>query len=58
LENLRRKASMLHVSNVEKAYREAYVECAPVAGRIPKAAYVQSLVMAWKVWRSMMDNKK
>jgi hypothetical protein len=49
---------MLHVSNVEKAYREAYVECAPVAGRIPKAAYVQSLVMAWKVWRSMMDNKK
>jgi hypothetical protein len=52
LAELRHRYGMLHISSVQRMYREAYERCAPVADRIPKAAAIQELVTVWKYLRS------
>ena len=52
LAELRHRYGMLHISSVQRLYREAYERCAPVGDRTPKASAMQELVSVWKYLRS------
>jgi hypothetical protein len=49
LAHRRNQLAMLHVSNIQRAYREAWKACSMDGDQPPKPAAIQDLVQVWRV---------